>query len=114
MKEITSTAFNFLAQLHEDGPPTPDVEVALILSEVNYRLGVGSDMVRERTAETVRFTAPPAVLRQLAKQFMDRADECETYLSESLREHADKEVADAFERFACKSGVATVSAPPTP
>ena len=98
MKEITSTAFNFLAQLHKDGPPTPDVEVALVFSEVVYDLNQGGEIVRNRRTETVRFTAPPAILRKLAKQFTDVAEECETYLAESLREHADKEVRAVLQR----------------
>jgi hypothetical protein len=90
MKEITSVAFNFFAQLHKEGPPTPDVEVALILSEVVYGLNSAGEVVRDRRPETVRFVASPAILRRLAKQFIEAATDCDLYLSESLRDAREK------------------------
>lgn len=106
MKEITSTAFNFIAQLHEDRPPTPDVEVALVLSEPTYELNSAAEIVRNRMTETIRFTAPPAILRKLAKQLTDAAQDCEDYLKKSMRQHADAEVRAALRKQSEISAVA--------
>ncbi len=90
MKEITSVAFNFLAQLHKEGPPTPDVEVALILSEISYDIGSMGQLVKARRPETVRFAASPKTLRDVAKILTEAAEECEHLMATSLREAQEK------------------------
>lgn len=93
MKEVTSTAYNFIAQIPvapgESPAPssklTADVEVALTLSEPAYQHSNDGQMVRVRETETIRFVASPATLRLLAKSFEQRADECEQALDAVLR-----------------------------
>jgi hypothetical protein len=47
-------------------------------------------LVRACHTQTVRFTGSPKTLRDVAKMLTEAAEECETYLSESLREAREK------------------------
>lgn len=76
MKEITSYASNTLAIL-DDGKLKPQAEIALVLCEPNYRITSDGQLARERTVETVRFSASPDTLRKLSARFAKTADEIE-------------------------------------
>lgn len=76
MKEITCIASNSLA-LFADGKLEPSAEIALVLSEVEYRVAVDGQVIRERAAQTVRFAASPAGLRKLAEKLSQAADDTE-------------------------------------
>lgn len=76
MKEITCIASNSLA-LFADGKLEPSAEIALVLSEVEYRIVPDGQVVRERAAQTVRFASSPAGLRKLAEKLLQTADDTE-------------------------------------
>jgi hypothetical protein len=115
MKEITSLNANFINRTPNEGEEfIPEIEVALILSEVVYRLGVTGEVQKDRACETVRFVATAENLRKLAKTFTRYAEEAETALSEALRENADAALKAELARRKVSSQTYIASAPTPP
>jgi hypothetical protein len=78
----------------EDLIPYP--EIILILSEPQYRLGGGNEIIRERTASEVRFAASPVNLRafaQLLVSFADDADQWWESVDKEAYPYTDQEEA---------------------
>lgn len=91
MKELTTLNANFFA-LTPKGPGEKffaQIEIALVISEISYVINNTGAMVKERTAETVRFSTSPECLRKFAKTLTDYANEADTELSEALRENRE-------------------------
>jgi hypothetical protein len=78
MKEISATSRN-LSLVYQDGPAmfTPMVEAILVLSEPQYSVDLGGQLVRTRQVETVRFATSPEGLRDLARTFLEWADDAD-------------------------------------
>jgi hypothetical protein len=76
MKELLSYSTNTYV-IVLDGKLRTEVEIAFILSEPEYRLSSDSQIVRERTATTVRWASTPENLRVLAAKFVKTADDAE-------------------------------------
>ena len=80
MKELLSTAANYLEHVnHEDGKRTPMVEVAVTTCEPIYRLNpIANQLERRIDSYTIRFTASPDQLRNMAKRLESFAENSET------------------------------------
>jgi len=85
MKEVTSIAGTFLAKIPEPGKRfEAEVEVALAISEIIYRIGTTGQLQKERAVETVRFVATAKTLREIADNLSKYAAEAESELAEAL------------------------------
>ena len=87
MKQITLTARNLSIFWDEKQEAiTPSVECIFVLSEPEYEMTFeGARKIF--TAETVRFMASPFGLRDMAKSFMEWADEAETQVKKMTSEN---------------------------
>ena len=75
MKEIITTSANFLALL-EDGKLTPQLEIGITTSEVEYGLDY-QGVTKSRTCQTIRFSIDPERLRAMASGLIKFADDCD-------------------------------------
>lgn len=75
MKEIVTTSANFLALL-EDGKLTPQLEIGITTSEVEYGLDY-QGVTKSRACQTIRFSVDPVRLRTMANGFIKFADDCD-------------------------------------
>ena len=83
-KEVICTARNLM--IVPDGDPhteaaavRPMVEAILVVSEPVFGFDAGGELGRKRETQTIRFSASPEVLRKLAKNYLEWADEAEEF-----------------------------------
>ena len=81
MKEIVTTSANFLALL-EDGKLTPQIEIGITTSEVDYGLDY-QGVTKTRKCQTLRFSIDPERLRTMAKGLIKFADDCDEEFEKS-------------------------------
>jgi hypothetical protein len=81
VKEIVTTSANFLAIL-EDGKLTPQIELGITTSEVEYGLDY-QGVTKSRICKTIRFSISPEKLRKMAKGLDKFADDCDEEFAKS-------------------------------
>ena len=85
MKEIISTAGNIFF----NDKLNPSVELIIVSSEPEYILQE-KELIITRKAETFRFIISPQTLREIAKQFVEYADEADKSLEKVFAEAVGK------------------------
>lgn len=75
MKEIVTTSANFLAIL-EDGKLTPQIEIGITTSEIDYGLDY-QGITKTRKCQTLRFSIDLDRLRKMAEGLVKFADDCD-------------------------------------
>ena len=83
MKQLIASMTNEFLVRSNGGKITPMTEVVLVVAEPNYlpaKNGDGDDdgFTKEPITDTLRFFAPPDLLRGLAKQFVEYAESAES------------------------------------
>ena len=76
MKELSGTARNCYCTVDDDGALKPQVELVIIVSEPQWRIGA-DDMIRERVSETVRLSTNQKGVKLLLKALMEADKELE-------------------------------------
>lgn len=73
MKELTGYAMNVTGTQRGDGTWEPRAEVVVIVSEAEYRGGVGG-IEKSRRLDTLRFVATADALRRMSEALAEYAD----------------------------------------
>lgn len=84
MKELIGNASNVYYVTKDGENFTPQVEIILIVSEPQFRIGGGGQFIRERITETFRFTTSCEQLKNLSVNFAELADEMDLQGKDNL------------------------------
>lgn len=82
MKEVACTARNIMVIPVSDGEKLsirPMIETILVFTEPNYRINKENEVVVRREPQTIRFSASPESLREIAKNFLEWAEQAEDF-----------------------------------
>lgn len=83
MKEIMGVDHNIILLL-ADKKLEPLVELIFVCIEPQHLCDAGGMMVRRRESEDVRLHAHPKSLREMAKRFLELADEAEAAIQAAI------------------------------